>query len=275
MMQKYRLNIGNGLTKYNPKTDPRVSNEFSTVNKTFHHLILLFKVAFRFGHSQIQHEFRPYVNGTKAINPQAEDGDNIDLHRRWLLSFGYFQIDKFNIGQGGKSWLNEIEGLIKQKCPEADLRVENSLTNELFLKQIRPKFHREWTSSLFGTDRNSLCFAMCHCVLESVILASSIQNMSPLPDSPHSIGLCLCRIWCIWRNWLLIKMCPKLFQSLPLPIICRCQTVDELGVIFVCSWWRFGCTKHPAWTWPRNSRLPNLQIKDLRVNNVHLSKISF
>ena len=44
MMQKYRLNIGNGLTKYNPKTDPRVSNEFSTVNKTFHQLILLLRL---------------------------------------------------------------------------------------------------------------------------------------------------------------------------------------------------------------------------------------
>merc|ERR1711974_187834 len=46
-----------------------------------------------------------------------------------------------NIGQGGKSWLNEIEGLIEQKCPEVDLRVENSLTNELFTKKIRNEFH--------------------------------------------------------------------------------------------------------------------------------------
>ena len=28
--------------------------------------------------------------------------------------------------------MNEIEGLIKQKCPEVDLRIENVLTNELF-----------------------------------------------------------------------------------------------------------------------------------------------
>ena len=150
MMHDYRLNIGNDPTKYNPQTDPRVSNEFSTVKISFNDLISLFKVAFRFGHSQIQHEFRPYVNGTRAIFPKKGDNDgHNDDHRLWLLSFGYFQIANFNIGQGGKSWLNEIEGLIKQKCPEADLRIENSLTNELFTKQLRTDFHGE-RISLFG-----------------------------------------------------------------------------------------------------------------------------
>ena len=120
-------------------------------------IILLFKVAFRFGHSQIQHEFRPYINGTKAIFPRA--GDTVDDHRLWLLSFTYFRTDPFNIGQGGKSWLNEIEGLIKQKCPEADLRMENALTNELFLKGIREGFHGEriW---FFSSDKNLLCVAV-------------------------------------------------------------------------------------------------------------------
>ena len=28
--------------------------------------------------------------------------------------------------------MNEVEGLINQKCPQADLRLENSLTNSLF-----------------------------------------------------------------------------------------------------------------------------------------------
>ena len=32
--------------------------------------------------------------------------------------------------------MNEIEGLMKQKCPEVDLRVENALTNELFNKEF-------------------------------------------------------------------------------------------------------------------------------------------
>ena len=41
MMQDYRLNIGNGLSKYNPKIDPRVSNEFSTVSKTLRDLFTL------------------------------------------------------------------------------------------------------------------------------------------------------------------------------------------------------------------------------------------
>ena len=40
-MQDYRLNIGNGLSKYNPKIDPRVSNEFSTVSKTLRDLSTL------------------------------------------------------------------------------------------------------------------------------------------------------------------------------------------------------------------------------------------
>ena len=90
------------------------------------------KVAFRFGHSQVQHEFRPYVNGTIALFPKGMPPDTIDDHRLWLLSIKYFVVDEFNIGQGGKSWMNEIEGLIKQKCPEVDLRIENVLTNELF-----------------------------------------------------------------------------------------------------------------------------------------------
>ena len=45
----------------------------------------------------------------------------------------YFRGSKaFTYNEGGKGWLNEIEGLINQKCPEADLRIENGLTNDLF-----------------------------------------------------------------------------------------------------------------------------------------------
>ena len=36
MMENYRLDIRDRLTKYNPNTDPRVSNEFSTVDKISH-----------------------------------------------------------------------------------------------------------------------------------------------------------------------------------------------------------------------------------------------
>lgn len=36
MMEDYRLDIRDRLTKYNPNTDPRVSNEFSTVDKIPH-----------------------------------------------------------------------------------------------------------------------------------------------------------------------------------------------------------------------------------------------
>ena len=36
MMEDYRLDIRDRLTKYNPNTDPRVSNEFSTVDKISH-----------------------------------------------------------------------------------------------------------------------------------------------------------------------------------------------------------------------------------------------
>ena len=32
MMQEYNLEIGSGPTKYNQTRDPRVSNEFATVN---------------------------------------------------------------------------------------------------------------------------------------------------------------------------------------------------------------------------------------------------
>ena len=35
MMKEYRLKIGNGPTHYDPKLDPRISNEFATVKKTF------------------------------------------------------------------------------------------------------------------------------------------------------------------------------------------------------------------------------------------------
>ena len=36
MMEDYRLDIRDRLTKYNPNIDPRVSNEFSTVDKISH-----------------------------------------------------------------------------------------------------------------------------------------------------------------------------------------------------------------------------------------------
>ena len=46
---------------------------------------------------------------------------------------GFFEKpETFITKEDGKAWLNEVEGLINQKCPEADLRVENVLTNELF-----------------------------------------------------------------------------------------------------------------------------------------------
>ena len=122
-------------TKFHPINHPLMPFSFS-----------LIKVAFRFGHSQVQHEFRPYINGTIAAFPSPTP--NINDHSLWLLSTNYFQVGgidsafKFIIGQGGKSWLNEIEGLIKQKCPEADLRVENALTNELFAEGRNPRGER-------------------------------------------------------------------------------------------------------------------------------------
>ena len=142
-------------TKFHPIKHPLKSFSFS-----------LIKVAFRFGHSQVQHEFRPYINGTIAIFPR--DSDTVNDHSIWLLSTNYFQIGgnnsfKFIIGQGGKSWLNEIEGLIKQKCPEADLRVENALTNELFAEGLNPRGERIsfWglTWILAGPCKSQLCIS--------------------------------------------------------------------------------------------------------------------
>ena len=54
-------------------------------------------------------------------------------HPFWVVGAQYFRGSKaFTYNEGGKGWVNEIEGLINQKCPEADLRIENGLTNDLF-----------------------------------------------------------------------------------------------------------------------------------------------
>ena len=95
------------------------------------------QVAFRFGHSQVQHEFRPWINGKpsgRSGTSEAKLPDN-EEHPNWILSNNnYFNPAKFVQIEKGKAWINEVEGLIHQKCAQADLRLENVLTNELFLK---------------------------------------------------------------------------------------------------------------------------------------------
>ena len=133
MMKEYNLEIGSGPTKYNPQADPRVSNEFATVFQIWSPSSTVTQVAFRFGHSQVQNEFRPWVDGKLSkIPPQTKD-DPPAPHPFWVASNNfYFNPAPFNSNEGGKGWINEVEGLINQKCPEADLRIENVLTNELF-----------------------------------------------------------------------------------------------------------------------------------------------
>ena len=85
------------------------------------------QVAFRFGHSQVQNEFRPWINGQQS--KRRTDGQ----HAFWILANNFFEgSDNFICNEQGKGWVNEVEGLINQKCPQADLRLENSLTNSLF-----------------------------------------------------------------------------------------------------------------------------------------------
>ena len=91
------------------------------------------KVAFRFGHSQVQNEFRPWINGQESRRPPRPP-NRID-HPFWILSNNAFFVpDQFTSNEEGKGWINEVEGLIHQKCPEVDLRIENVLTNGLFGK---------------------------------------------------------------------------------------------------------------------------------------------
>ena len=115
------------------------------------------KVAFRFGHSQVQHEFRPYINGKISGFPgsQAEKLPNGKKHPFWIISNNfYFNPAPFTSNEEGKGWLNEVEGLIHQKCPEADLRIENVLTNELFgeryQKHIRDTFKEKRLKKVGG-----------------------------------------------------------------------------------------------------------------------------
>ena len=86
----------------------------------------------------MQHEFRPYINGKISGFPgsQAEKLPNGKKHPFWIISNNfYFNPAPFTSNEEGKGWLNEVEGLIHQKCPEADLRIENVLTNELFAER--------------------------------------------------------------------------------------------------------------------------------------------
>ena len=87
-------------------------------------------MAFRFGHSQVQSEFRPFVNGKISKRGPNAPSD----HPFWILSNNaYFEPAQFTSDpEEGKGWINEIEGLINQKCPQADLRIENVLSNTLF-----------------------------------------------------------------------------------------------------------------------------------------------
>ena len=97
-------------------------------------MAFVIQVAFRFGHSQVQHEFRPWINGKpsgRSGTPEAKLPNN-EEHPNWILSNNnYFNPAAFVQIEKGKAWINEVEGLIHQKCAQADLRIENVLTNAL------------------------------------------------------------------------------------------------------------------------------------------------
>ena len=145
MIQEYNLQIGNGPTQYNPEADPRVSNEFATVifSSKFvaKSLFSVSKVAFRFGHSQVHVEFRPWKNGQITGFPKPKPPPPAEPeHAFWVLSNNkYFNPYEFTTNEEGKGWINEVEGLINEKCPQADLRIENVLTNELFCERHVPE----------------------------------------------------------------------------------------------------------------------------------------
>lgn len=87
-MKEYDLDIGQGPTVYDPEDDPRITNEFATV-------------AFRFGHSQVDHEFRPFVDGKQAPNPTNGVGKS-NFTTIWPLFLGYFKFKGFVLVEGGR-----------------------------------------------------------------------------------------------------------------------------------------------------------------------------
>ena len=73
----------------------------------------------------------------------------------------FFNPSPFTHGEQGKSWINEIEGLINQKLPQADLRIENVLTNSLFLDHINLTFYKQHGGMrlIFKDRKNYKCCA--------------------------------------------------------------------------------------------------------------------
>ncbi|XP_023326856.1 peroxidase-like protein 3 isoform X2 [Eurytemora carolleeae] len=99
-MEQYDINLD--ASKYDPQTDPGIINSFATA-------------AFRFGHSLVQSIFK---------------GKN----QPWKLGEFYGNAS-FATDNNGENFTNELVGLSKQPCQNADVHITNEMTHFLFCNE--------------------------------------------------------------------------------------------------------------------------------------------
>ncbi|TRY80149.1 hypothetical protein TCAL_14778 [Tigriopus californicus] len=166
LIAKFRL--GMGRSKYNPKTNPTITNAFATA-------------AFRFGHSQIQ----------SLIQMMSGLGNVTKTYR---LRDHFFDMSNY-LENNGEGMEQLLQGMISQKAAEDDRFVTGDVTNFLFpgIDLVARNVQRGRDHGLPGYNRyRDLCGLEKACSWIEVPSGMSQENwkrLSQIYASPNDIDL--------------------------------------------------------------------------------------
>lgn len=166
VIEKFKL--GMGRSKYDPKTNPTITNAFATA-------------AFRFGHSQIQ----------GLIQMMSGQGNVTKTYR---LRDHFFDMSNY-LENNGKGMEQLLQGMISQKSANDDRFVSQDVTNFLFpgIDLVARNIQRGRDHGLPGYNRyRALCGLEKACSWTSVPSGMSPDNwgrLSKIYDNPNDIDL--------------------------------------------------------------------------------------